>query len=263
MFDGYGPVLAVVENTKTAIQLKKTAAFPKTLSDVNLPNLLNGSLTSYVRSVAVLGCRIFTNIHVDNRIERDTNYTLPFALQGVAGVVVGTVITYPLELVRARQGATTFAPVLSADDKRVTVKSVFETTEPILLYRGLGIALVHSVAEYMLTKVTSHSLLPIVSKHLIVRDATLASRFCWFLGLSFARILLNPLEIVKKTFQVSKAHSAKDLEEKSYIEALRDLYNAEGIEGLYRGALLSIPEAFCAVILTHLGYNLTVRVLGE
>jgi hypothetical protein len=58
----------------------------------------------------LLGCRWIGNFNVDMKLVRN-NIALPWPLQGAPGIILGTLLTYPLDLVRTRQGEATFSPL--------------------------------------------------------------------------------------------------------------------------------------------------------
>jgi hypothetical protein len=87
-------------------------------------------------------------------------------------------------------------------------------------------------------------------------EFTTSSRWSWFLALSIAKILLNPVEIAKKKIQTRE--STEDL-----LTTLKEMYSDEGWRGLFKGWALAIPEAFSVVLLTHYTFKGIVNVFGE
>jgi hypothetical protein len=83
-----------------------------------------------------------------------------------------------------------------------------------------------------------------------------AEIFSSFMAYTIVKILLNPLEIAKKKKQ---NHETKD----NLFKISSDILKSKGIAGLYSGWYLTIPEAFCKILITHFALKLGENIVNK
>jgi len=221
----------VVENVKTGMQLKEFDTPNFKVPELNV--LLKGSPLSFWRGTIRMGVNIATTSSIEPNLAKWVN--LPWIIHGTSGVLFGTFISHPLDTVRARQGATTFAGEFEDIEKNVSLMDSLTRYNILDLFDGWVPSLVLFSLEHILTNVFNEC---------IFKSIFSSSLLSWFAALSTAKVVLTPVEIAKKKIQ------DKDGSE-NFVKAIANIYDRDGFQGLWIGWYFGVFESVCTVFITN------------
>jgi len=290
VFIGNGLLLAPVENYKTALQLKifRDRAEHAATKDhePEILDLFSGTLACFWRQLVFTGSKVLGNHIVDHPLRDHHNFVLPAPAEGIAGVVLGTILSYPYDIVRTRQAVAVFAAPLQVVDRKISIVRLVNEFSWNGLFQGVEVALLLNVSQQIIAKaaqqVINNSSFTQQFLSTLIRygspsgdDVTFRQRITWCLGYTLAKILLTPLEVAKKRIQHNLKHSSQYQPKhhlsnttavapsNSLFDVLGDIYNQDGISGLFAGWYLGVPEALVTVLATHYVFRGVVAVTGR
>jgi len=251
MVVGVGWMSVMVENTKTGLQLRdsNTPQIEEIAPEIHV--LLKGSLSSFWRGAIRMGFKIGAATVFDYDVSHHLH--VPIILQETSGVILGTLIAHPLDTVRTRQGATTFAHKFDEVDRNVSLLEIIRRYGFLDLFDGWLSALVLFSTEHIITRALEIYLFEKLFSSWI-RDQSLSSKLVWGTSLAIAKVVLTPLEISKKRIQNN--HGSEN-----FVKALVDVYREEGFRGIWTGWYLGIPEAIGVVLIAHFATRGLARII--
>jgi solute carrier family 25 thiamine pyrophosphate transporter 19 len=198
---------------------------------------------------------------------------LAFAGGAVAGATA-TVVTYPFDVMRtvlAAQGSPRVYESLPA-----AAAGILKSRGPAGLYAGVGVTLLEIVPASAI-QFGVYALLRDIARgeDPRSRDSTpravspLANAACGFGAGSVARVIIHPLDVVKKRFQV--AGLARSLrygervaaaEFSSFASAVGTILRKEGVRGFYKGLTPGLIKSAPASAITFAAYEAASRFVA-
>jgi solute carrier family 25 thiamine pyrophosphate transporter 19 len=201
---------------------------------------------------------------------------LAFAGGAVAGATA-TVVTYPFDVMRtvlAAQGSPRVYESLPA-----AAAGILKSRGPAGLYAGVGVTLLEiapaSAIQFGVYALLRNIALAEDSQDPRIRDSTpravspLANAACGFGAGSVARVIIHPLDVVKKRFQV--AGLARSLrygervaaaEFSSFASAVGTILRKEGVRGFYKGLTPGLIKSAPASAITFAAYEAASRFVA-
>jgi solute carrier family 25 thiamine pyrophosphate transporter 19 len=201
---------------------------------------------------------------------------LAFAGGAVAGATA-TVVTYPFDVMRtvlAAQGSPRVYESLPA-----AAAGILKSRGPAGLYAGVGVTLLEivpaSAIQFGVYALLRNIALAEDSQDPRSRDSTpravspLANAACGFGAGSVARVIIHPLDVVKKRFQV--AGLARSLrygervaaaEFSSFASAFGTILRKEGVRGFYKGLTPGLIKSAPASAITFAAYEAASRFVA-
>ena len=202
---------------------------------------------------------------------------LAFAGGAVAGATA-TVVTYPFDVMRtvlAAQGSPRVYESLPA-----AAAGILKSRGPAGLYAGVGVTLLEivpaSAIQFGVYALLRNIALAEDSQDPRIRDSTpravspLANAACGFGAGSVARVIIHPLDVVKKRFQV--AGLARSLrygervataEFSSFASAFGTILRKEGALGFYKGLTPGLIKSAPASAITFAAYEVASRAIAK
>ena len=202
---------------------------------------------------------------------------LAFAGGAVAGATA-TVVTYPFDVMRtvlAAQGSPRVYESLPA-----AAAGILKSRGPAGLYAGVGVTLLEivpaSAIQFGVYALLRNIALAEDSQDPRIRDSTpravspLANAACGFGAGSVARVIIHPLDVVKKRFQV--AGLARSLrygervataEFSSFASAFATILRKEGVRGFYKGLAPGLIKSAPASAITFAAYEVASRAIAK
>jgi len=200
----------------------------------------------------------------------------------VGGAVAGataTVVTYPFDVMRtvlAAQGSPRVYDSLPA-----AAAGILKNRGPAGLYAGVGVTLLE-IAPASAIQFGVYALL----RDVVCSDSASSSRTdqssrresispllnaaCGFGAGSVARVIIHPLDVVKKRFQV--AGLARSLrygervataEFSSFASAFATIFRKEGVRGFYKGLTPGLIKSAPASAITFAAYEVASRAIAK
>lgn len=201
---------------------------------------------------------------------------LAFAGGAVAGATA-TVVTYPFDVMRtvlAAQGSPRVYESLPA-----AAAGILKSRGPAGLYAGVGVTLLEivpaSAIQFGVYALLRNIALAEDPRIRDSRDSTpravspLANAACGFGAGSVARVIIHPLDVVKKRFQV--AGLARSLrygervaaaEFSSFASAFGTILRKEGVRGFYKGLTPGLIKSAPASAITFAAYEAASRFVA-
>ena len=201
---------------------------------------------------------------------------LAFAGGAVAGATA-TVVTYPFDVMRtvlAAQGSPRVYESLPA-----AAAGILKSRGPAGLYAGVGVTLLEivpaSAIQFGVYALLRNIALAEDPRIRDSRDSTpravspLANAACGFGAGSVARVIIHPLDVVKKRFQV--AGLARSLrygervaaaEFSSFASAVGTILRKEGVRGFYKGLTPGLIKSAPASAITFAAYEAASRFVA-
>jgi len=264
-FIGKGFCLSIIENIKTAHQLGKINPEQGVGTEPSRVSLLpKGTLTSFGRET-MLSLTQQTTKKLIKEIPSLSKIFFP-AIRGYPGLILGTILVYPLDVMRTKEASIVFAGPLEVVDRNA---SIFSTTSQlgVSVYNGLEAELASAVLKQMIIDFSLSSVeslyywlvkgftrllhIPFTGKSAVHIPAI------YIIVFTLAKVLTNPLEVAKKKIQNRKTS------ERHYgvIATLQQIYQKEGVNGLFVGWHYSILEAFVSIAVTRMVHHYTHKLL--
>jgi solute carrier family 25 thiamine pyrophosphate transporter 19 len=200
-------------------------------------------------------------------------------LGGAVAGATATVVTYPFDVMRtvlAAQGSPRVYDSLPA-----AAAGILKNRGPAGLYAGVGVTLLEiapasaiQFGVYALLRdvVCSHSASSSRTDQSSRRESIspLLNAACGFGAGSVARVIIHPLDVVKKRFQV--AGLARSLrygervataEFSSFASAFATIFRKEGVRGFYKGLTPGLIKSAPASAITFAAYEVASRAIAK
>lgn len=207
-------------------------------------------------------------------IEKGLNPDKP-PLAFVGGAVAGaaaTVVTYPFDVMRTVLAAQGSPRVYNSLPEAFL--GILKTRGPQGLYAGVGVTLLEIAPASAIQFGAYAALKDLAEKNGAGSGSDTSSSLinagCGFGAGSIARLIIHPLDVVKKRFQV--AGLAKSLrygervaskEFSSFASAFNAILKREGVRGFYKGLTPGLIKSAPASAITFAAYEVATRFLAN
>jgi hypothetical protein len=231
-----GAATAAAENVRTAAQLGRH--FDAVEAEVQLTELFTGAFAVFYRGALRgivarhVGDAVETAVFVDFLGLGDASGTgLSRPWRGLVGACVGTFAAFPFDLVRTRQADALFMKQYEAGKgRRVSIGTVAKRGYDEL-FRGAGTGVVYAALHHILAGAAAAACEDWVARVLDTHAPRLAplvpsSVLSELVAVSFASMILTPIEIAKKRIQNRASFQG-------LVPTLGVIYREGGISGLY------------------------------
>ena len=200
-------------------------------------------------------------------------------LGGAVAGATATVVTYPFDVMRTVLAAQGSPRVY--DSLQDAAAGILKNRGPAGLYAGVGVTLLEiapasaiQFGVYALLRdvVCSHSASSSRTDQSSRRESIspLLNAACGFGAGSVARVIIHPLDVVKKRFQV--AGLARSLrygervataEFSSFASAFATIFRKEGVRGFYKGLTPGLIKSAPASAITFAAYEVASRAIAK
>lgn len=215
--------------------------------------LFRGTLLEYIRLFTLVWCRMSLEGIQESAEEYES---LNAVKNGVAGAVIGCVLSFPLDVLRSRY----VIDVRPTTTVRSTFEDIWQRQGVRGFYRGLDSA-VFAAGLYEAVGRICHILNSKWSSKPVDQKPIHRQLFDNFLVTAVAHIVRHPLTTVKRIYQTGDLVSGKQYSET--MEVVRDIYQARGIAGFYDGLGVALLACVGELCLEFVVYSAGVALLDD